>query len=390
MDQALRIGYILDRYPARSETFIANEIRWLRELGVELTVFALTGDGEPPDDVPVVYARRQRARPAGSRRAAWGVARSLCGGSARDLVRSLRRTTAARRFAAAAADLGITHLHAHFASLPTTLAFMAAACGPLSVSFSAHARDAYVDGRGLARKLEMCRLCVTCCRANTEYLRALAGAKHANKVVCVHHGVNPALFRPRPPRRPASPARVLAVGRFVPKKGFDVLLRACAALKGRRSVVCRFVGNGPLSGYLAGLAQSLKVGDSVEFAGWVPYARMPAHYDWADVVAVPSVVAHDGDRDGLPNVCVEALANGIPVVAAETGGIPDAVRHEETGLLCEARNPDAFAAAMQRVLADRDLRERLVGAGRLLVESEFDGRRNARELHRALAAAAAG
>lgn len=389
----LKIGYVLETFPSPSETFIANEIRGLVECGADVTVLALRqGSGGLSAPAQVVYALME---PGGARRARPGEAfrrildaTKLGGTSPRELILGLRRGGAARAFALEASRRGIRHLHAHFASLPTDLALMAARMAQASVSFSAHAHDLYVGGHGLARKLRRARLCITCTEANAALLCSLAEPHDQQKVSCVYHGTDLERFAFRAPRETRAPPRIVAIGRMVPKKGFENLLQACALMKERQELACEIVGDGPLASRLSALSRSLGLAEMVRFSSWVPYEAMPAMYARADVLAAPCVRAPDGDRDALPNVIVEAMAAGVPVVASDIGGIPEAIRHEQTGLLCSPGDVQALADALSRMLRDAALRGRVAASARKLAEEKFDCRKSARIIYGLLRRAA--
>ena len=387
-----RLGYVVAEFPSSTETFIANEISGLIHLGVDVTVFALRrGGGDETAGCRVVY-RADRAIGAGSTplpylRAIW-LASSLERAHPRTLAACIRNVGAARRFAAAAEAAGIRHLHAHFADVPTDIALMMASMGAFSVSFSAHAHDIFSGRPAIGRKLRRAALCITCTQAGRRRVEALTRGKGTDRVKTICHGTDLTRFRYRPPGEAGKPARVLAVGRLVPKKGFGVLLHACRLLAGRMPLRCDIVGDGPLRAKLHSLADELGLQECVSFAGSQPYVGMPRLYELADVVCVPSVRAADGDQDGLPNVVVEAMACGVPVVASRLSGIPEAVDDGRTGLLCQPGDSVALADALQRAIADNGLRSRCVDAARKVVEERFDAAANARLVHDALRVAA--
>jgi len=392
--QPFRVGYVLECYPKASETFIANEMRAVAACGAEVTAFALRrGEGGLDAGVRAVYPGDAATSDlVGRLTFALGAVRragALGRGAPRALASVLRRGKALRFFASRARELGIRHLHAHFSGLPALMALlMAADVDGATVSFAAHARDLYVTPRALDRKARLCRLCVACTAAGAERLRALLRPEDRGKVVHVYHGTDLARFPFRPHPAPSSPSRILAAGRLVPKKGFDVLLRALALLRERREVRCEIVGDGPQRGNLQALAGQLGLERMVSLPGWASYEDMPALYHGADVLAVPSVRAPDGDVDGLPNVAVEALACGTPVVAGAISGIPEAVRQGETGLLVPPGDAAALADALEQALTDEALRTRLAAEGRRLAEEQFDCRTNGRAIYEALLRAA--
>lgn len=388
-----RIAYLVDTFPSRSETFVAQEISCLTaDCGADITLFALK-HGADGLSVPVetIYLTSKDASAASavavSSFALAANAMSLAGG-ARHFPSALRYAKSARRLAAELSRRGIRHVHAHFASLPTTVALLAARLVPVTVSFSAHAEDIYLSQRGLAEKLSRARLCITCAQANAAFLRALARPADAGKVACVYHGTDLSLFAFRPRTERSSAARLLAAGRLVPKKGFETLLRACALLKARRELTSEVVGDGLSRGRLEKLARKLGIATAVQFTGWQSYGSMPDAYARADILVVPSIQTRDGNRDALPNVTIEAMASGTPVVASDIAGIPEAIKDGLTGLLCPPGDARALADAIERILEDRVLRDRIVSNARALAEELFDCRRSARAIHELLKRAA--
>jgi glycosyltransferase involved in cell wall biosynthesis len=225
---------------------------------------------------------------------------------------------------------------------------------------------------------------MVCTETFSELLRSHADPRDQGKVVCIRHGPDLTRFRYRPHVGIEWPAWVLAVGRLVPKKGFDVLLRAVAVLRREMNVGCEIIGDGPELLALKALASELGIEEAVLLPGWCPYERLPQVYATADAVVAPSVIGPDGDQDGLPNVILEALATGVPTVASDLSGIREAIRDGETGLLCPSGDPEALAEALKRVLAESDLRANLAQRGRELAEEDFDGVRNARRMFLAL------
>jgi colanic acid/amylovoran biosynthesis glycosyltransferase len=395
LPEPFRVGYVLERYPNASETFVANEMRAVAACGAEVTAFALErGEGGRDAGVQTIYAEDSpAARPDGKTALALRAMRragTFPLDAPYSFLSAMRRDRVLNFFALRARELGIRHLHAHFAGLPTLVAILVAReIEGATVSFAAHARDLYVRPRAIARKARLSRLCIVCTGTGADRLRRLMGSRDRGKVMVIHHGTDMARFSFRPRPDPTSPSRILAVGRMVPKKGFAVLLRAVAWLRERREVRCTVVGDGPLRADLERQARRLGIGELVSFPGWVAYEVMPSAYHAADVLAVPSVRARDGDVDGLPNVVVEALACGTPVVASDIGGLPEAIRPDKTGLLCAPGDADGLADALDRALRSGALRARFAAAGRQLAEQLFDIHTNAHAVYEALRRAAA-
>jgi colanic acid/amylovoran biosynthesis glycosyltransferase len=195
-----------------------------------------------------------------------------------------------------------------------------------------------------------------------------AGAIEAagTRPLLVRHGVDLDAFRPSPPPG-GTPVRLLAVGRLVPKKGFDVLLAALSRVDA--PVRLELVGVGPLWSSLAEAAAALV--DQVTMTGRATHATLPGRYASADVVLVPSIVDATGDRDGLPNVVLEAMASQRPVIASDVAAISTAVRDGVTGTLVPPGDPDALAAAITGLAASARRREAYGAAGRAVVAAEF-------------------
>lgn len=175
-----------------------------------------------------------------------------------------------------------------------------------------------------------------------------------------------------PPRGPVSPPEFLFVGRFVPKKGIDVLSRAIRLLGATGEPVrVVFVGDGPQRGIVEALARE---GCSVELAGWLPPDAVALRMARAWALVVPSVVTADGDAEGLPSVIPEAMALGCPVIGSAEGGIAEAIDEGQTGHLVAPGDPEALAHAMRRLLSDPLLRNDLGRAAFAAAQARFNAR----------------
>jgi glycosyltransferase involved in cell wall biosynthesis len=273
------------------------------------------------------------------------------------------------------------HLHAHFAHGPAAIAYLTHLITGVPFSFTAHAKDLYTTPpEYIAERGRAASFVVTCTEANRAFLATLLG-RDGDKIVLCRHGVDVDRFSAvvsRPVR-----GRILSIGRLVPKKGFDVLLRALALLAQRGvSFECHVVGTGPLSGQMDALARSLGIGDRVTFLGARPQVALLEEYASAEVFALAPVITDNGDRDGIPNVLAEAMASGVAVVSTRISGIPELVEQGCTGMLVPPGDPAALADALERLLIDDSERKRLGDAGRRWVVSNWD----LRDLVRPLAA----
>jgi glycosyltransferase involved in cell wall biosynthesis len=265
----------------------------------------------------------------------------------------------------------IAGIHAYFAHLPATIAAHAARQLDVPFGFSVHARDARkVTPDELEQRVSAAACVVACNEDVAEELEQNGAAVHL-----IPHGVDTRRFRPQPqpqlqPPPATSPLRLLAVGRLVEKKGFDLLIQAVARLS--LPFELRIVGDGPLRPALEIAIRRAGLAGCIQLCGGATHADLPQEYANAHVVVVPSIVDSIGDRDGLPNVVLEAMACGRPVVASNVGAICSAVSNGITGLLA----PPGEAAALTRALtwlAHHPVEQQRMGRnGRLRVEREFE------------------
>ncbi|MDP9382369.1 MAG: glycosyltransferase [Chloroflexota bacterium] len=391
-----RVAYILKMYPRFSETFILNELLELERQGVEVRIFSLKkpDDGRFHAELSRLKARvtylpespmlASRAYYEAHRQVyRWDQSRYL---AVLGKALSRRRRAAVKRFLQAgylALQLrqeGFSHVHAHFASSATAVAFYAYQLAGISYSFTAHAKDIYSDEvniRSLKEYLASARLVVTVSDYNRDYLKSIHADVHIERV---YNGLDLKLYSPNG-SAPDTPPLVLAVGRLVEKKGFDDLVRACDLLRREGCYFrCRIVGKGPIEAELQALTQKLGLQEYVELAGPMPREALLHEYPKASLVAAPCVIGSDGNRDGLPTVLIEAMALGVPVVSTDVTGIPELVQDGHSGLLTPQRDPRALADAIRRVLEDQALSSALRQAGRERVERHFDIRQNVRRL----------
>jgi glycosyltransferase involved in cell wall biosynthesis len=388
---AQRIGYVLKMYPRFSETFILGEVLAHEAAGADLHLISLRLpiDGRFHGSLadvraPVTYLAHQGTRAADLwelvRRAThWlprlpGVLDRLAEADASDAAQALE-------LAMLVEDHGLTHLHAHFGSVATTVARLASLLTGVPYTFTAHAKDIFhddVDAADLRRKLLDAAGCVAVSDFNAAHLRAVYGVA-ADRVVRIYNGIDLGRFPYAAPhaRRPA----IVSVGRLVEKKGFDDLIAACAVLAGDgRRFRCDIIGSGPLGPALTEQILASGLDDVVFLNGSMPQHQVREVVQRAAVFAAPCVIGEDGNRDGLPTVLLEALALGTPCVATDVTGVPEVIRHEDTGLLVGQHDPQALARSLGRLLDDRALSVRLAGAGRALVEAEFDAVRQSAQL----------
>lgn len=351
------VAVILSGFPRRSETFALPELTALDQAGMLMTAFATKpGDGLSP------HPDSERLSPR---------------------VRVLKRGTVDEQASEIIQALGSRRpraVHGYFAHHPTAVAARVAGRLGVPYGFSVHAKDARtVPHEELGPRAAGAR-CVVACNTDAQAEVAKCGVTPT----LIPHGVNLGRFSASP--LPASDeCRVLAVGRLVPKKGFHVLLEALAAVRAAWSV--RIVGDGPEEAALRSLADALGIGPRVTWHGSASHADLPALYRAAHMVVVPSVVDQTGDRDGLPNVLLEALSSERPVVATRAGAIESAIVDGHSGLLVPASDAAALAAAIDIVAHRPDTARLIARGGRQLVERRYDVTACVRRFTETLAAA---
>ncbi|HJT11047.1 MAG TPA: glycosyltransferase family 4 protein, partial [Dongiaceae bacterium] len=282
-----------------------------------------------------------------------------------------------------------TRLHAHFLHTPASATYYAHLITGMRWSCSAHAKDIWTSPDWDKReKLATLDWLVTCTRDGYEHLREIAAASgnpgDRDKIDLVYHGLDFARF-PEPPlhrRDLKGPLRVLSVGRAVPKKGYADLLQALALLPEECDWRFHHIGGGPLLDDLKGLAETLQIADYITWQGSAPQEAVLEAYRAADIFALASCIAEDGDRDGLPNVLMEAQSQKLAVVATNLPGIAELVVPGETGLLVPPGAPENLSGALLRLMRDPVLRLRLAEAGYERVRREFALERGIDDLER--------
>lgn len=398
-----RLVVVVKGYPRLSETFVAQELRGFELAGFDLVIVSLR---HPTDKklhpvqqeitAEVIYlpeylhnaplrvlkglwfARRQPGFRA--------TFRAFLGDLGRDLSRNRFR-----RFGQAAVlvrewPAGGQWLHAHFIHTPASVTDYAARIMGRDWTISAHAKDIWTSPDWeLAGKLRRARWAVTCTAAGHEHLRALAA--DPARVHLSYHGLNldrfPPLTAARPPRdgtAAADPVRILSVGRAVPKKGYDILLQAFALLTPDLHWRFTHIGAGGEVPKLKALAQRLGIAARCEWRGPAVQSDVLAAYRNADIFALASRITADGDRDGLPNVLVEAASQQLACVATGVSGIPELIVDGGSGWLAPPEDPEALAAALHQAITGPAARAARGAAADAYVRRHLDYRLSVAQL----------
>ncbi len=397
------LGMILKGYPRISETFISGEILELEKKGIPIEIYSLR---RPREDFSHYFVKDIKASVlyvpeyvySGGIdlfNANWrlflkaplrflNVASKAC-------IRSIERRTLAtlRHFLQAGfiswkrlVDRPVVHIHAHFCHTPTSVALFASELIKIPFSFTAHAKDIYTsEPAQLRRKIKRAKFVVTCTKYNKKYMQKIAPSV-TTPIYVVYHGVDLTTFTYTHPECPAPPYRILSIGRFVEKKGYDVLLRALKFLR-NRSINFQFIhaGDGEERNRILKIAHQLKLEDCTKFMGTLTQEEVISLYRKSHCFVLACKIAKNGDRDGLPNVILEAMATGVPIVSTNVSAIPEAVEHGKTGLLVPPENPELLAKAIEDTLTNYEASRRRAEKARKKVENLFDRKICIENLH---------
>jgi glycosyltransferase involved in cell wall biosynthesis len=409
-----QIGYLVRSYPRLSQTFILNEILALEKIGVSIEIFALTNPHEKVVQMQVaqvqapVHYLDEDIQPRSlmnllneNAQVAWlhlkGYLRSLMYIAANKGID--RGYTASNRWECFLQAIHliyllvlkerrtgkkIDHLHAHFAHDPALIAYLVHCMTGIPFSFTAHARDLYqVPEKALTDRIRRAKAVITCCNANMEYLNRIAPSQQS-KFSLVYHGVNLKDFQPGSNTGAGSTLKgplILSVGRLVEKKGFQDLLQALLIVKRRgEGFQCVIYGDGPLGKQLTAWINEHGLAPQVKLMGDCTQQELISIYQHATLFILTPVQTEDGDRDGIPNVIVESMAVGLPVITTSIAGIPELVDHNQNGLLYQPRDVEGISSGIIELLQNAEKRRQFGRAASKKVAEQFDITRAANRL----------
>ena len=398
------MGIILKGYPRISETFISNEIRLLEKLGFAIHLFSMrqpresfTHDSVKEIRAPVDYLPETLIKPLPRL-----IYHNYCLAAKAPKVYGAALKTAYRRFLRTRNSATIkhllqagylvhrlldasrvTHLHAHFAHSPTSVAMFTGQLSGLPFSFTAHAKDIYTsDPAQLREKIGLARFVITCTEYNRRHLLRLADG-YETPIHRIYHGIDVELFSHEAGnmKTPIQPYRILTIARLTAKKGLPTIYRALKILHDRKvAFLHTHIGGGEERDKILSLISDLGLASVTQLLGTRPHDVVLEHYKNADLFVLGCEIAPNGDRDGIPNVLMESMAMGVPVVVTNISGISELVENEKTGLLVPPGATDKLADAMLRMLTDVQLRNQIMAAGRQRVLGDFDNRRLVEDL----------
>ena len=396
----IKIGYVVKMFPRISETFILNEMLELERRGVEISIFSIRKPNEGIFHQQIANLKARAYYLEGLDVKKWGTwlgelwpylaphTRRLWPlfeeGLAENDNYKLEMLMLSAWIAAKATELGLNHFHAHFASMPSSMAYYAHLITGLPFSFTAHAKDIFVydaDEHLLSRKLSAAKFVVTVTNYNYRYLTEKAPNLDPSVIKVIHNGIDVDHLLPVYPAD-REDNLILGVGRLVPKKGFGTLLEACRLLKDRAVPFrCLIVGEGTETDSLRLKKQQLGLSDDdVEFAGPKTLDEVLDLMGRATLFCLPCTVDVDGNQDALPTVIIEAQALGLPVISTSISGIPEMIEPEISGILVEPERPAELSEQIERLLASKELQAKLARGGRKNAEDKFNLKKNVQSL----------
>jgi glycosyltransferase involved in cell wall biosynthesis/aminoglycoside phosphotransferase (APT) family kinase protein len=395
------VAVFVTRFPRIAETFILREINELERLGQPVVLVPLLRNHSlvvheeakpwmgralfmPLLSLAIVKANAVRL--VREPRRYLGLLLSLIGRTALRpsvLLRTLALFPKSVYLASYLPRLGIKHVHAHFAVHPTTMAYIVSSLSNMTYSFTIHGPDVFVHRLLLREKIAGAKFV----RAVSTFIKAFVSGLYPDesegKIEVVHVGVNPSVYEDAAEHAEGRSARIqiLSVAALTSAKGYHFLVDACAMLaREGLDFECKIVGEGTQRGAIADRIQQHELGDRIRMLGALPQHEVARLMGDADIFVLPSVIAWNGQMDGIPISLMEAMAAGKPVIGSAISGIPELVQHETNGVLVDSTHPERIAGAIRRLVEDPGLRFFLGRAGQERVRSEFDVRRTSDKL----------
>jgi len=382
------LAYLFERFPKFSQTFCYREIAELFRQSVGPAIFSLRAPDRGPElnwDPAIVSGVHQLPEGDAFARLADEASASLPR-TARKTLHEWRgkddslRLHQAAYIGARLQKLGVRHLHVHFAGMAARTAFWIKRFFEIEYSLTVHANDIFVPNDfeiGLSQIFSTVSAIVAVSDFAANRLRERF-SDTASRVHRIYNGIDCDNFQPA---EPSPPALILSIGRLISKKGFDVLIDACASLRNSgQEFRCEIIGDGPLSAELQARIDRYGLGKQVLLAGPRSQAEIAARLGRATLLVLPCRVDADGAMDNLPTAIMEAMACALPVVSTDVGGVAEMVRDGETGLLVSQNDPIATAEALNRLITNPELAQSFGRKGRERAKEVFSIEKNVRAL----------
>jgi colanic acid/amylovoran biosynthesis glycosyltransferase len=397
MKNQLKIAYLAPEIPALSATFVYNEILGLEKSGYQVVPLSVHQPHSPAEEEALedLGSRTEYLYLMPKGKMFWDNLNLLV----RRPVRYLRVLASAvgdagrvglfnrvglgllYRFVVAAGvarillDENCTHLHVHFAHIPTDIAMYAAGMSAVPFSFTAHANDLFERGWLLEKKVRRAKFAVTISEYNRQFLIEKGGP--GDKIHVVRCGVDHEAFAAGNARPSNSIPKIGTLGRMVEKKGIDDLIRACKILKDQnRAFHLEIAGDGPMQSELQALVNDGDLAEQVHFTGPLAHEQVPRWLQSLDMFVLACKKDRNGDMDGIPVVLMEAMLAGVPVISCRISGIPELIEDGQSGLLAEPGNPAELARVIDRLLSDDNLHNDFRTNAMAKVQAEFELSKN--------------
>ncbi|MBJ6367821.1 glycosyltransferase [Snuella sedimenti] len=266
------------------------------------------------------------------------------------------------------------HFHAHFAFFATDIASMLSKMNMTNYSLTVHAQDIYTNESKLKKIITECDFLITCTDYNKKYLNEITCYKYEGKIHKIYHGIESAHWvNKHVSHFNKSKIKIVCVARLVEKKGLIYLLGAIDGLvKEGVSIECTIIGEGPLKETLIDYIKRHGLLEHVTLLDFQPQEVVKQILLESDIFVLPSIIAENGDRDGLPNVIVEAMLLGVPVISTAISAIPEMVEDRQTGLLVKDKDARAIAMAVQELIYDQNLYRTIAEKAKKKIKSELE------------------
>lgn len=398
------LGYILKGYPRISETFISNEILLLEKLGLRMRLFPMRHPREdfchdsvkeikaqvdylptellldfPRLLLPNIFLAAKRPTPFlhGLKLARMRFQRT---GKLATFKHLLQAGYLSNKHLLK--DKTITHIHGHFAHSPTSVTMFAALLSDLPFSFTAHAKDIYTSNPDqLREKIRLARFVVTCTDYNRRYLENLVTDK-TTPIHCIYHGIDLNLFAPKTNHTQCiAPYKLFTIARMTEKKGLPTIYNALHLLKEKKiSFKHTLIGDGDDRIKIEQLITDLNLNDCCHCLGTKTHTEVLKQFEQSDLFILACEIAANGDRDGIPNVLVESLAMGVPALSTTVSAVPEILINSKTGITVSPSDPKIMAGAIEDILTNSDLRNKIIEGGQQHTKTNFDNRKLVQKL----------
>jgi colanic acid/amylovoran biosynthesis glycosyltransferase len=386
---SVKIVYILENFPSPTEYFILNEILFLQRKGFKITILVLRKQkkySKLPElkelsssiiYLPAIFFYLPVIafflHPFSFVKLVVSNISELSL-SPRGLLKIIRYLGISIFFSKKLRDNPPDHVHAHFAFIGVDIAYYL--CGLLDVnySFTAHAKDIYTNKKNIIKHARSSLFVVTCTNYNQEYINNLTQHVYRSKIYRCYHGITIQKwpFKPLGQKR-NDKIRILTIARLIEKKGLIYLLKAIKRLVHQRiDVHCTIIGEGKLRKHLLSCIQELNIVNYVDLYPFVVQEKIRDFFSRSALFVLPSTVSTNGDRDGLPNVILEAMLSGVPVITTPVSALPEIVEHLKTGILVDDKDDLEIANAIITLMGNKRLYNEIARTARNRILEKFD------------------